>query len=78
VGRTDFAAFWLVAPDAVEEVPQAESSGIAAIAPTAPALAVTKRRRVKAVELGIELSRRVGSLGRPVRNGVVEALQLLA
>jgi hypothetical protein len=59
-------------------LPQALSSGMAAIPPATPADAVTKPRRVKAVELGIELSRRVGSLGRPVREGVVEALQLLA
>jgi hypothetical protein len=48
---------------------------MAAIAPATPALAVTKPRRVNAVELGIELSRSVGSR-RPTRGrGVVEALQ---
>jgi hypothetical protein len=41
---------------------------MAAIPPATPAVAVTKPRRVKAVvELGIELSRVVGSLGRPAR-----------
>src|SRR5579884_989794 len=47
----------LVLPFAVEEpLPHAASSGERANAPAAPAVAVTKPRRVKALELGIELS----------------------